>query len=49
MPNGIGYLYNIYEIQSYAQGAAELFFKWEEIAPYIKADSPIQRVIKAKP
>jgi len=42
--NGIGFLYNRYEIAPYSQGATNIFLSWPQIKGLIKNDTPVYKM-----
>lgn len=42
----VTFLYNVYELAPYAAGPIELTFTWEELRPFMPADSPFHRIMK---
>ncbi len=42
--NGIGFLYNRYEIAPYSQGATNIFLTWSQIKNLIKNDTPVYKM-----
>ncbi len=44
--NGIGFLYNRYEIAPYAQGATNIYLNWSQIKNLIKNDTPVYKMTR---
>jgi hypothetical protein len=43
-PRGIVFVYNPYEIASYARGMVEVFISYEELKPFLSENSPVRRM-----
>ncbi len=39
--NGIGFLYNSYEIAPYAQGATNIFLEWKQVSELVRQGTPV--------
>lgn len=42
-PTGILFFFNDYEIAPHALGATQISLRWDEVAPYVRADGPLGR------
>ena len=44
--DGIGFVYNPYEIACYANGTQTASFKWNEVSSLLKPNSPVSHLLK---
>lgn len=42
--NGVGFLYNSYEIAPYSQGATHIFLKWDQLQGIVKMGTPVYQM-----
>lgn len=42
--NGVGFLYNSYEIAPYSQGATHIFLKWDQLQDIVKKGTPVYQM-----
>lgn len=42
--NGVGFLYNSYEIAAYSQGATHIFLEWDQLQGVVKKGTPVYQM-----
>ena len=42
--NGVGFLYNSYEIAPYSQGATHIFLQWDQLQGIVKKGTPVYQM-----